>query len=92
MVPSLEDVLAGPPLRKLLFMTQPHVVDGKLKTHWGRALEGTAAETMQARKAERVQATLRGRGVALPAGRQAGSQAGWGLAGRWLGSTSAPPC
>lgn len=45
---SLEEVLCGPPLRKLLFMTHPRVVDGQLKPHWSSALEGTAAETMQA--------------------------------------------
>ena len=33
-VPCVDDVLSGPPLRKLLFMTQPHVVDSHLKPHW----------------------------------------------------------
>lgn len=31
---SVEEVLAGPPLRKLLFMTEPHLVDNHLKPHW----------------------------------------------------------
>lgn len=47
-VATLEEVLRGPALRKLLFMTRPEVVDGHLKPHWAAALEGTEAETMQA--------------------------------------------
>jgi hypothetical protein len=41
-------VLAGPPLRKLLFMTDPEQVEAHLKPHWQAALTGTGAETMQA--------------------------------------------
>lgn len=33
-LPSLQDIKAGPPVKKLLFMTDPSVVDGKLKPHW----------------------------------------------------------
>ncbi|KAL4419005.1 hypothetical protein ABPG77_000870 [Micractinium sp. CCAP 211/92] len=44
----LEEVLAGPPLRKLLFMTDPDAVEGHLKPHWSAALQGSEAETMQA--------------------------------------------
>lgn len=33
-LPSLADIEAGPPVKKLLFMTDPSVVDGKLKPHW----------------------------------------------------------
>lgn len=44
----LEEVLAGPPLRKLLFMTNPDAVEGHLKPHWSAALQGSEAETMQA--------------------------------------------
>jgi hypothetical protein len=47
-VVSVDDVLAGPPLRKLLFMTRPEVVDSQLKPHWTAALQHTDAQTMQA--------------------------------------------
>ncbi|GAB4817962.1 hypothetical protein N2152v2_005008 [Parachlorella kessleri] len=47
-VPSVDDVLQGPPLRKLLFMTQPHVVDTHLKPHWEGRLAGSGAQPMQA--------------------------------------------
>lgn len=47
-VAPLEEVLAGPPLRKLLFMTHPEAVEGHLKPHWSSALEGSEAEMMQA--------------------------------------------
>lgn len=47
-VAPLEQVLAGPPLRKLLFMTHPEAVEDHLKPHWSAALRGTEAETMQA--------------------------------------------
>ena len=45
---TIEEVLAGPALRKLLFMTSPQAVESHLKPHWQAALAGTAAETMQA--------------------------------------------
>ena len=32
--PTLEALLAGPPVKKLLFMTDPSVVDSQLKPHW----------------------------------------------------------
>lgn len=32
--PSLDALLAGPPVKKLLFMTSPALVDGQLKPHW----------------------------------------------------------
>lgn len=47
-VTSIEQVLAGPALRKLLFMTSAEAVDNHLAPHWRAALEGTGAETMQA--------------------------------------------
>lgn len=32
--PSLEDILQGPPVKKLLFMTDPAVIDSDLKPLW----------------------------------------------------------
>jgi hypothetical protein len=32
--PTLEALLAGPPVKKLLFMTEPSIVDSQLKPHW----------------------------------------------------------
>jgi hypothetical protein len=32
---SLEELLQGPPVKKVLFMTDPRIVDSKLKPHWG---------------------------------------------------------
>ena len=46
--PSVDQVVAGPVMRKLLFMTSPEVVERTLKPHWAVALAGTAAEMMQA--------------------------------------------
>lgn len=45
---SIEELLLGPSVRKLLFMADPSVVDGLLKPHWGAALQGQAAEVLQA--------------------------------------------
>jgi Cof subfamily protein (haloacid dehalogenase superfamily) len=45
---SIEQLLSGPSVRKLLFMTDPSVVDGLLKPYWGAALQGEAAEVLQA--------------------------------------------
>lgn len=45
---SLDYLLSGPAVRKLLFMADPSVVDGLLKPHWGAALQGQAAEVLQA--------------------------------------------
>ncbi len=48
-VPSLAELLAGPPVRKLLFMTDPAVVEAQLKPDWGVLLQpGRGAELMQA--------------------------------------------
>lgn len=33
-VPSVDAILAGPPVMKLLFMTHPRIVDSKLKPDW----------------------------------------------------------
>jgi len=46
--PSLAAVLAGPPVRKLLFMADAARVDAELRPHWEAALLGTGAVTMQA--------------------------------------------
>lgn len=32
--PSLEEILQGPPVKKLLFMTDPSAIDNKLKPLW----------------------------------------------------------
>lgn len=46
--PSVDAVLSGPPLRKLLFMTTPEIVAERLKPDWEAALAGTGAAPMQA--------------------------------------------
>jgi len=33
-VSSLEDIVEGPPVKKLLFMIDPTIVDGQLRPHW----------------------------------------------------------
>ena len=33
-MPSLDTILQGPPVMKLLFMTDPKIVDAKLKPDW----------------------------------------------------------
>ena len=33
-LPSVDSILAGPPVMKLLFMTDPKIVDSKLKPDW----------------------------------------------------------
>lgn len=33
-LPSVEAILQGPPVMKLLFMTDPRIVDSKLKPDW----------------------------------------------------------
>lgn len=33
-MPSIDAILAGPPVMKLLFMTDPRIVDSKLKPDW----------------------------------------------------------
>lgn len=45
--PSLEALLAGAPVKKLLFMAPPVLVEAQLKPDWGRLLRGTGAEPMQ---------------------------------------------
>lgn len=45
--PSIDHIVSGPRLRKLLFMASPQAVEARLKPHWAAALEGTSAETMQ---------------------------------------------
>ncbi|KAL3144565.1 hypothetical protein ABBQ32_004294 [Trebouxia sp. C0010 RCD-2024] len=47
-LPSVDDILAGPPVLKLLFMTDPKIVDSKLKPDWQRFVREYSAETMQA--------------------------------------------
>ncbi len=32
---SLEEIVQGPPVKKLLFMTDPRIVDAQLKPDWG---------------------------------------------------------
>jgi hydroxymethylpyrimidine pyrophosphatase-like HAD family hydrolase len=46
--PDIDAILAGPPVRKLLFMAPPEGVELDLKPHWGAALAGGRAEVMQA--------------------------------------------
>ncbi len=31
---SIEEILEGPPAKKLLFMTDPSIVDGQLRPYW----------------------------------------------------------
>ncbi|KAL0018066.1 hypothetical protein WJX77_011460 [Trebouxia sp. C0004] len=47
-MPSVDAILNGPPVMKLLFMTDPKVVDAKLKPDWQRFVVDHNAETMQA--------------------------------------------
>lgn len=46
--PSAAAAAAGPPFRKLLFMTTPEAVAQRLKPHWEAALAGSGAALMQA--------------------------------------------
>ena len=45
---SVDAILSGPPMRKLLFMTSEEVVSSKIKPEWERTLENSGASTMQA--------------------------------------------
>lgn len=45
---GVEQLLAGPAVRKLLFMSQPELVAGLVEPHWRQALQGQGAEVMQA--------------------------------------------
>ena len=48
-VQSLDALLAGPPVKKILFMTSPEVVDKVLRPHWEMqaALPGYGASVLQ---------------------------------------------
>ena len=41
-MPSVDTILRGPPVMKLLFMTDPAIVDGKLKPDWQVMLQTLA--------------------------------------------------
>ena len=43
-MPSLDAILQGPPVMKLLFMTDPQVVDAKLKPDWTVPFSSVYAE------------------------------------------------
>lgn len=45
---TVDEVLSGPPLRKLLFMASEDRIEMHVKVHWERALQNSAAQTMQA--------------------------------------------
>mmetsp|Transcript_27098 Transcript_27098/g.73240 ORF Transcript_27098/g.73240 Transcript_27098/m.73240 type:complete len:273 (+) Transcript_27098:348-1166(+) len=47
-LPSLEALLEGPPVRKLLFMSTPQNVTSTLTPYWSRALQGKQAVPLQA--------------------------------------------
>ena len=47
-VMPLEDLLAGPAVKKLLFMTEPQEIDDVVKPHLERMMAGTTADTTQA--------------------------------------------
>lgn len=47
-VMPLEDLLAGPEIKKLLFMTEPHEIDDLVKPEMERMMAGTTADTTQA--------------------------------------------
>lgn len=47
-IPSLEAILKGPSVRKLLFMTTPDVVQSLVRPHWEAALAEGPAAPMQA--------------------------------------------
>lgn len=48
-MPSLEALLNGPPVKKILFMSSPQVVDDVLKPHWEPAVlrPGFGASVLQ---------------------------------------------
>ena len=48
-MPSLDALLAGPPIKKILFMTSPEVVDKVLKPYWEPRAEtpGFGASVLQ---------------------------------------------
>ncbi|GLI70135.1 hypothetical protein VaNZ11_014943 [Volvox africanus] len=47
-VPSAASLRTGPPVRKMLFMTDPGTVTNELLPYWTRQLEGSEAQVMQA--------------------------------------------
>ncbi|GIL87325.1 hypothetical protein Vretifemale_15410, partial [Volvox reticuliferus] len=47
-VPSAAALRTGPPVRKMLFMTDPGTVTNELLPYWTRQLEGSGAQVMQA--------------------------------------------
>eukprot|EP00775_Hariotina_reticulata_P003247 gene3247-3523_t len=47
-LPNVEALLAGPAVRKLLFMADPEVVESLIKPHWSSNLQQQAAEVVQA--------------------------------------------
>ena len=46
-MPSIDTILQGPPVMKLLFMTDPKVVDAKLKPDWQVASQPMFAISMK---------------------------------------------
>ncbi|KAK9827136.1 hypothetical protein WJX74_007858 [Apatococcus lobatus] len=46
--PSIDALLAGLPVKKLLFMTDPARIEALVKPHWMETLVGSSAETTQA--------------------------------------------
>lgn len=47
-VPSIDDVVGGPPMRKLLFLASSDRVKNELLPAWSTIVENTSAQTMQA--------------------------------------------
>lgn len=47
-VTPLEDLMAGPQVKKLLFMSKPEEIDDIVKPHMAQMLKGTMADTTQA--------------------------------------------
>ena len=48
-MPSLDAILAGPPVKKILFMTSTNTVDSVLKPHWNAQVlrKGFGASVLQ---------------------------------------------
>ena len=44
----MDAMLAGPPVKKLLFITEPEELDQKLRPHWEATLQGMGASLLQA--------------------------------------------
>lgn len=45
---SLEDILAGPPVKKILFMAKKEAIEGNVVPHFEQVLVGTGADWTQA--------------------------------------------